>query len=84
MVQAKLADMLAGKFTFKNVFTGPIMDNTGKLVIPAGQTLTVEALFGIDQNPITSNNLTGRTACTVCMNWLAPGIQGSIPPMPGP
>jgi basic membrane protein A and related proteins len=84
MVQAKLADMLSGKFTVQDVFRGPVVDNTGKTVIPAGQTLTTEDLFGIDAATIKSMGLTGRTACTICMNWLADGIQGSIPPMPGP
>jgi len=82
LVQAKLADMLAGKFTVQDVFRGPIKDNTGKIVIPDGKTVTVEDLFGIDAATIQSMGLTGRTACTVCMNWLADGIQGSIPPMP--
>jgi basic membrane protein A len=81
-VQAKIADMLAGKFTVQDVFRGPIKDNTGKVVIPDGQTLTVEDLFGIDEATIKSMNLTGRTPCTICMNWLADGIQGTIPPMP--
>lgn len=83
-VQAKIADMLAGKFTRKDIFMGPIKDNTGKIVIPAGQTLTDEDLQGIDAATISSNNLTGRTPCTICMHWLADGIQGSIPAMPSP
>jgi basic membrane protein A len=82
LVQAKLADMVAGKFTFKDVFKGPIKDNTGKIIIPDGKTLTVEDLFGIDAATIKSGNLTDRTACTICMNWLADGIQGTIPAMP--
>jgi basic membrane protein A len=82
MVQAKLADMLAGKFTRKDVFMGPIKDNTGKIIIPAGVSLTDEDLQGIDAATITASNLTGRTACTICMNWLADGIQGTIPAMP--
>ena len=81
-VQAKLADMVAGKFTRKDVFMGPIKDNTGKVIIPAGQSLTDEDLQGIDAATISGNNLTGRTACTICMNWLADGIQGTIPAMP--
>jgi basic membrane protein A len=82
LVQAKLADMLAGKFTVQDVFRGPIKDNTGKIVIAEGQTLTTEDLFGIDAATIQSMGLTGRTACKVCMNWLADGIQGTIPAMP--
>ena len=37
LVKAKLADMLAGKFTRFDVFKGPIKDNTGKEIVPAGQ-----------------------------------------------
>ena len=82
MVQAKLADMLAGKFTYKDIFKGPVTDNTGKVVVPAGQSPTVEDLFGIDAATIKSMSLTGRTACTMCMPWLVKGIQGTLPAMP--
>ena len=82
LVKAKIADMEAGKFTVQDVFRGPVKDNTGKVVIPAGQTVTPEDLFGIDAATIQSMSLTGRTACTICMNWLADGIQGTIPAMP--
>ena len=81
-VQAKLADMLAGKFTRKDVFKGPIKDNTGKIIVPDGVSLTDEDLQGIDAQTISSNNLANRTACTICMNWLADGVQGTIPAMP--
>jgi len=82
LVQAKLAEMQAGTFTRFDIFTGPITDNTGKIVVPAGQTLTQEDLEGIDAATIAAFNITGRTACTICMNWLVEGIQGTIPPMP--
>ena len=81
-IKAKLADMVAGKFTRKDVFKGPVKDNTGKVIIPEGQTLTDEDLQGIDAGTIKSGNLSGRTPCTICMNWLADGIQGTIPAMP--
>jgi basic membrane protein A and related proteins len=82
LVKAKLADMVAGKFTRKDVFKGPIKDNTGKVIIPDGVSLTDEDLEGIDAATIKANNLQDRTACTICMNWLVEGIQGTIPPMP--
>ena len=82
LVKAKLADMLAGKFTRFDVFKGPIKDNTGKIIIPDGVSLTQEDLEGIDQATIDSYNLTDRTACTICMNWLVDGILGTIPAMP--
>jgi basic membrane protein A and related proteins len=82
LVKAKLADMLAGKFTRFDVFKGPIKDNTGKIVVPEGQSLTQEDLEGIDAGTIAAFNLTDRTACKICMNWLADGILGTIPAMP--
>jgi len=82
LVQAKLADMLAGKFTRKDVFKGPITDNTGKVVVPDGVSLTDEDLQGIDAGTIKAFNLADRTACTICMHWLVDGIQGTIPAMP--
>jgi len=82
LVQAKLADMRAGKFTRFDIFKGPLKDNTGKEIVAAGQSLTQEDLEGIDAGTISAFDLTDRTACTVCMNWLAEGIQGTIPSMP--
>ncbi len=82
LVQAKLADMVAGKFTDQDIFRGPVKDNTGKVIIPDGQTVTNEDLFGIDAATIKAMGLTGYTACPFCMNWLADGIQGTIPAMP--
>ena len=82
LVKAKLADMQAGKFTRFDIFKGPLKDNTGKEIVPAGQALTQEDLEGIDAGTIKAFNLTDRKACTVCMNWLADGIQGTIPAMP--
>jgi len=82
LIKAKLADMLAGKFTRFDVFKGPIKDNTGKVIVPDGVSLTQEDLEGIDQGTITAFKLTDRTACKICMNWLVDGILGTIPPMP--
>ncbi|MGE5139114.1 MAG: BMP family ABC transporter substrate-binding protein [Rudaea sp.] len=39
-VKAKLADMLAGKFTRFDVFAGEIKDNKGNVVVPAGTKIT--------------------------------------------
>jgi len=50
--------------------------------VPAGVSLTQEDLEGIDAGTIAAFNLTDRTACTVCMNWLVDGILGTIPAMP--
>jgi len=81
-VRAKLAEMMSGDFDRFDIFSGPITDNTGKVIVPEGQSLTQEDLEGIDAGTIDAFNLTDRTACTVCMNWLIEGIQGTIPPMP--
>jgi len=82
LVQAKLAEMMSGDFDRFDIFSGPLMDNTGKVIVPEGQALTQEDLEGIDAGTIEAFNLSDRTACTVCMNWLVEGIQGTIPPMP--
>jgi len=66
LVQQKLADMKAGKFTRFDIFTGPIKDNKGNIVVPAGVKLTQEDLEGLE-------------GCTVCMGWLAEGIIGEVP-----
>ena len=39
MVKDTLAKMLAGEFNRFDVFTGPINDNQGNVVLPAGQSL---------------------------------------------
>jgi len=82
LVQARLAEMTSGEFDRFDIFSGPLTDNTGKVIVPDGQALTQEDLEGIDAGTIEAFNLTDRTACTVCMNWLVEGIQGTIPPMP--
>jgi basic membrane protein A len=72
MVKDTLAKMLKGEFTRFDVFTGPITDNTGKQVLAAGQKL-VQA--DLDQFP---PGATGNP-CTVCMQWFAQGINGTLP-----
>ena len=67
VVREKLAAMKAGTFTRFDVFAGPIKDNRGKEVLPEGKRLTQEDLEGLP-------------GCKVCMNWLAEGILGQIPP----
>ena len=72
MVKDTLAKMLKGEFTRFDVFAGPITDNTGKQVLAAGQKL-VQA--DLDQFP---PGATGNP-CTVCMQWFAQGINGTLP-----
>lgn len=66
LVNQKLADMKAGKFTRFDVFAAPLKDNKGNVVLPAGKKMTQEDLEGLK-------------GCTVCMSWLAEGIVGEIP-----
>ena len=59
--------MLAGKFGRFDVFAGPIKDNTGKELLPAGQKLEQSDL---DQFPPGAPG----SECTVCMYWWNDGI----------
>ena len=51
--------------------TGPINDNQGNEVVPAGASLTQSDLEGIDE---ALGAQLGREGCTYCMTWLAEGI----------
>ena len=72
MVKDTLSKMLAGTFTRFDVFAGPIKDNTGKQVLAAGEKL-VQA--DLDQFPPGAPT----NPCTVCMQWWAEGVNGTIP-----
>ncbi|MCB0093444.1 MAG: BMP family ABC transporter substrate-binding protein, partial [Caldilineaceae bacterium] len=70
-VQELLSQMQAGEFTRFDVFTGPINNNKGEEVVPAGESLTQSDLEGIDAD---LGATLGRDGCTFCMSWLAEGI----------
>jgi basic membrane protein A len=70
-VQELLAQMLAGEFTRFDVFTGPINNNKGEVIIPEGTSLTQDDLEDIDAE---LGATLGREGCTICMKWLAEGI----------
>ncbi len=70
-VRELLAQMLAGEYDRFDIFTGPIYDNKGNLVVPEGQQLTQSDLEGIDAE---LGAMLGREGCTICMNWLAEGF----------
>jgi basic membrane protein A len=72
LVQDTLAKMLKGEFTRFDVFSGPIIDNTGKEIIPAGQKFTQNDL---DQFPPGAQGL----ECKYCMHWWAQGINAELP-----
>ncbi|HXF62564.1 MAG TPA: BMP family ABC transporter substrate-binding protein [Caldilineaceae bacterium] len=77
-VREVLDQMLAGEITRFDIFTGPINNNQGEEVVPAGVSLTQSDLEGIDE---TIAAQTGREACTICMSWLAEGFvpEAEIP-----
>ncbi len=83
LAQEKWDKMTSGEITRFDLFTGPIYDNKGNLVVPEGVTLTQEDLEGLDQATIDSFGL-DREACTICMNWLVEGFvpDAQIPAMP--
>jgi len=72
MVQDTLAQMLAGKFTRFDVFTGPINDNKGNVVLPAGQSLQQ-----VDLDSFPEYGL--KCTIPVCMKWWADGITAELP-----
>ena len=73
-VQELIAKMEAGEMDRFDIFTGPINDNKGAVIVPAGTTLTQSDLEGL-------KGIEGREDCTICMVWLAEGVspEASIP-----
>ena len=71
-VEDTLAKMLAGEFTRFDVFTGPINDNKGNVVLPAGQSLEQ-----VDLDAFPEFGLPCTVA--VCMKWWAEGITAELP-----
>jgi len=71
-VKDTLAKMLAGEFTRFDVFTGPINDNKGNVVLPAGQSMEQVDLDAFPEYGLP---------CTVdvCMKWWAEGITAELP-----
>jgi basic membrane protein A and related proteins len=67
-----LDQMLAGEFTRFDVFAGPINDNKGNVVVPAGQKLEQVDLDAFPEFGLP---------CTVdaCMKWWAEGITAELP-----
>lgn len=69
-VRDLLAQTLAGSFTRFDVFSGPINDNQGNVVVPAG-----EALMQVDLDAFPEFDL----GCEYCMKWWAEGITAELP-----
>jgi basic membrane protein A and related proteins len=74
LVKDTLAKMLAGEFGRFDVFAGPIKDNTGKELLPAGQKLEQSDL---DQFPPGAPG----AECKTCMYWWNDGITSELPPL---
>jgi basic membrane protein A len=69
----KLVDAsLAGEFDRFDVFSGPIYDNQGNLVVPEGEQMQQADL---DQFPPGAEGL----ECQYCMYWWAEGITAELP-----
>jgi basic membrane protein A and related proteins len=75
-VKDTLATMLGSSTArFDIVFAGPIVDNTGKELLPAGQKLEQSDL---DQFPPGAPG----SECKVCMYWWNEGITAQLPALP--
>jgi basic membrane protein A len=72
MVKDTLAQMLAGDFDRFDVFSGPINDNQGNVVVPEGEQMTQADL---DQFPPPKGFCEGE----YCMLWWADGINAALP-----
>ncbi len=72
LVKDTLAKMLKGEFTRFDVFAGPITDNAGKTIVPAGEKMQQADL---DQFPPGAPGL----ECKYCMFWWADGITAELP-----
>jgi basic membrane protein A and related proteins len=74
-VKETLATMLGSSTArFDIVFNGPIKDNTGKELLPAGQKLEQSDL---DQFPPGAPG----AECKTCMYWWNEGITSQLPPL---
>lgn len=69
-VRDLMAQTLAGDFTRFDVFSGPILDNAGNVIVPQG-----EALEQVDLDAFPEFGL----GCQYCMKWWAEGITAELP-----
>ncbi len=70
LIRDILAKMLAGEFTRFDVFSGPITDNQGNIVLAEGESLEQLDLDGFAQF---------GSACTTCMYWWNQNITAELP-----
>jgi len=69
-VRSLMEKTLKGEFTRFDVFSGPINDNQGNVVVPAG-----ERLEQVDLDAFPEFGL----GCKYCMKWWAEGITAELP-----
>jgi len=69
-VRDLIAKSLTGEFNRFSVFTGPILDNQGNVIVPEGQKMEQADL---DQFPEYG------LGCKYCMKWWAQGITAELP-----
>src|SRR3990172_7797134 len=71
-VRDTLAEMLSGEFDRFDLFSGPIMDNKGNVIVPEGERFSQS---DIDQFPPGAPGL----ECKYCVYWWAEGITAELP-----
>ena len=71
-VRDTLAQMLSGEFDRFDLFSGPIMDNKGNVIVPEGERFSQS---DIDQFPPGAPGL----ECKYCVYWWAEGITAELP-----
>ncbi len=71
-VKDTLDKMIKGEFNRFDVFAGPIVDNKGVTIVPAGEKMQQSDL---DQFPPGAPGL----ECSYCMYWWADGITAELP-----
>ncbi len=72
LVKDTLAKMLSGEFDRFDLFSGPIVDNQGNVIVPDGERFSQS---DIDQFPPGAPGL----ECKYCMYWWADGITAELP-----
>jgi basic membrane protein A len=73
-VREKVQQLLDGKLDRTKIWCGPINDNTGNMIVPAGSCLSYN---DFDQFPPGATGL----ECKYCMHWFADGIKAVLPPI---
>jgi len=73
-VRAKMAKFNSGELNRFDVFAGEVLDNSGNVIVPAGEKM-VQA--DLDQFPPGAPGL----ECEFCMYWWAEGITSELPPL---